>query len=53
MTSLYGRMKIYNPDLTLESYQSLIDALKTERDRVLGTRFISVITKGGKSFATE
>lgn len=42
MTNLYNRMKIYNPDLTTESYQSLIGALKTERDWFLGTCFILV-----------
>lgn len=42
MSNLYNRMKGYNHDLTPESYQSLIDALRAERDWVLGTRFISV-----------
>lgn len=42
MTGLYDRMKQYNPGMTREIYQSLVNALKVERDRVLGTCFISV-----------
>lgn len=41
MTNLYQRMERYNPLLTYESYQDLIDALKGERDRVYGTTIIS------------
>lgn len=41
MTTLYERMAIYNHGLTEKTYQSLIDALYVERDRVYGTTIIT------------
>ena len=40
-TTLYERMLRYNPDLTGATYQSLINALYAERDRVYGTTLIT------------
>ena len=41
MTTLYERMMIYNHGLSGTTYQSLIDALCAERDRVYGTTLIT------------
>lgn len=43
MTNLYERMMRYNPGLTREGYQSLIDILRAERDLAYGTAFISEV----------
>ncbi len=43
MTTLYERMMRYNPDMNRESYQSLIDILRAERDLAYGTALISEV----------
>jgi len=46
MTTLYDDMKRYNPRLTREKYQSLIDALRAKRDLLRAERELMVWAMG-------